>query len=74
MHFGISTRLGWGSINFDEYYNDVNYKPDNTYLDNVFVFVPQIEAEFNFFKWMKMNVGLGYRVVAGIDKKYADKF
>ena len=72
VHFGVSTRLGWGSIYYDQYYKDVNnhFPVDKDYLDNVFVFVPQIEAEFNFFKWMKINVGIGYRVVAGINKEY----
>ncbi len=75
VHFGISTRLGWGSIyydvNYNNYYNnDYEYQADPNYLDNVFVLVPQIEAEFNFFKWMKMNVGVGYRVVTGINKEY----
>ena len=75
IHFGASTRLGWGSIYYDQYYNDVNnnFQADKDFLDNVFVIVPQIEAEFNFFKWMKMNVGVGYRVVAGIDKKYSNQ-
>ena len=75
VHFGVSTRLGWGSIyydiNYNNYYNnDYEYQADPTYLDNVFVIVPQLEAEFNFFKWMKMNIGVGYRVVTGINKGY----
>ncbi len=72
VHFGVSTRLGWGSIYLNRFYNDINYEyqVDPAYLDNVFVFIPQLEAEFNFFKWMKMNVGIGYRVVAGINKEY----
>lgn len=74
VHFGASTRLGWGSIYFDQYYynrdGDYNYQTDNAFVDNVFVLVPQIEAEFNFFKWMKMNIGVGYRIVTGINKTY----
>lgn len=75
IHFGASTRLGWGSIYYDQYYNyddfDDNFQVNKELLDNVFVLVPQVEAEFNFFKWMKMNVGIGYRVVTGINKEYA---
>lgn len=75
VHFGVSSRLGWGSIYFDQYYNSYNnidyeYYVDPAFLDNVFVFVPQVEAEFNFFKWMKINIGVGYRVVAGVNKEY----
>lgn len=72
VHFGVSSRIGWGSIYYDLNYYDNNYEyqADPAFLDNVFVFVPQIEAEFNFFKWMKMNIGVGYRVVAGVNKEY----
>jgi len=73
IHFGASTRLGWGSIYYDQDYDksNNNLPVNKDYLDNVFVIVPQIEAEFNFFKWMKMNVGIGYRLVAGINKEYS---
>ena len=71
IHFGISSRIGWGAINtipdkdIDHYY----YDKDDTYKDHVFVAIPQIEIEFNFTKWFKINAGIGYRVVAGIDKE-----
>jgi hypothetical protein len=68
IHAGISTKLGWGSIYPYNYGNKTDYS--NECRDNVFVIIPQLEAEFNFFKWLKMNVGLGYRFVTGIDKKY----
>jgi hypothetical protein len=71
IHFGISSKIGWGSINtvseydFDEYY----FGKDDYYLDHVFVAIPQLEVEFSFTKWFKANVGVGYRIVSGIDKK-----
>jgi hypothetical protein len=68
IHAGISSKFGWGTINpWDE-----NHKPNNSseLTDHVFVILPQLEAEFNFFKWLKLNVGVGYRVVTGIDKEY----
>jgi len=76
IHFGISSKIGWGSINtvseydYDEYYFD----KDDYYLDHVFVAIPQLEVEFNFTKWFKVNAGIGYRIVAGIDKEiiYSD--
>jgi hypothetical protein len=73
VHFNFTTRLGWGSIYFDQNWrnrNEFNYEPNPDFIDNVFVFIPQLEVEFNFFKWMKINVGAGYRVVAGVDKTY----
>ena len=68
IHAGISTKLGWGSIDLNS--TNKKYFDQREYRDNVFVAIPQIEAEFNFFKWMKLNVGVGYRFVAGIDKNY----
>jgi hypothetical protein len=68
IHAGISTKLGWGSINpWEE-----DKMPDHSseLADHVFVIIPQIEAEFNLFKWLKLNVGVGYRFVTGIDKEY----
>ncbi len=68
IHGGVSSRIGWGSI---QPRND-EFKPidPSEYKEHVFVFIPQLEVEFNFFKWMKVNVGAGYRFVAGIDKEY----
>jgi hypothetical protein len=69
IHAGISSKFGWGTINpWDE-----NHMPNNSseLTDHVFVILPQLEAEFNFFKWMKLNIGLGYRFVTGVDKNYS---
>jgi hypothetical protein len=68
IHAGFSTKLGWGSINpWEE-----DKKPDysSELADHVFVIIPQLEAEFNFFKWLKLNVGVGYRFVTDVDKSY----
>jgi hypothetical protein len=68
IHAGISSRFGWGSISPWE----DDYKPNysSEFADHVFVIIPQLEAEFNFFKWLKLNVGVGYRFVTDIDKSY----
>jgi hypothetical protein len=68
IHAGISTRIGWGAINLWE----EDFKDDfsSDWTDHVFVAIPQIEVEFNFFRWFKANVGVGYRFVTGIDKTY----
>ena len=68
IHAGISSKFGWGSI--DIYDQDFKNNNSSEFRDNVFVIIPQLEAEFNFFKWLKLNVGVGYRVVTGIDKEY----
>ncbi|MBN3034243.1 MAG: hypothetical protein JW861_01550 [Bacteroidales bacterium] len=69
VHLGISTRLGWGAISLsrDEYGVD---EYDSYGLDNVFVVNPQLEVEFNLFRWFKINLGAGYRFVTGVDKTY----
>jgi len=71
IHFGASAKLGWGSISlFDAYYN---YDVPNYYAkDAVFVAIPQVEVEMNLTPWFKINAGVGYRAVAGIDKSYID--
>ena len=71
VHFGVSTKLGWGKIFIiDEYY----YKEASQIKGADFVFVvnPQLDMELNFTKWLKMNIGLGYQITSGIDKTYID--
>lgn len=71
IHAGFSTKLGWGSV--DKYNSSDKYNNDysSEYQDNVFVIIPQIEAEMNLFKWLKINAGVGYRIVTGLNKTYA---
>lgn len=70
VHFGVSTRLGWGHIYLTEQYNNsyinnVNYKLDYT-NDKVFVISPQVELEIKITPWLKANIGLGYNFVTGV--------
>ncbi len=69
IHWGASTKLGWGSIAL--------YDPDfqiddesNQAVNTVFVVTPMIECEFNITKWFKINAGVGFRLVNGIDTKF----
>lgn len=61
-HFGISSKLGWGSI-------DYRAKDDGVANvdDQIFVVFPQAEVEFNMTHWFKLNVGVGYQQVIGVD-------
>ena len=68
VHFGISSKLGWGVLQLT---------PENTFLpgaspvsDNLLVFTPQLEAEVNLSYWFKVNAGLGYRAVSGVDNSF----
>lgn len=57
VHAGISSRIGWGAINLWEENLKDGFSSD--YTDHVFVAIPQVEVEFNFFRWLKANVGVG---------------
>ena len=75
IHFGASTKLGWGSLSMsnDNYDNNFNeYKYYNIAYDNVFVVTPQIEVEMNLLKWFKINASAGYQFVTGVDKTYTN--
>lgn len=74
IHFGVSSKFGWGAISLiDEFYNS-NHYPRNeineTMVDPIFVITPQAEIEMNFTSWFKINFGIGYRIVTGVDATY----
>ncbi len=71
VHWGISTKIGWGAVSLV----DPKYKNDWNELgwDAVFVLTPQAEMEVNLFTWFKMNVGLGYRWVSGVNDTYINE-
>lgn len=75
IHFGVSTKLGWGELsltedyNYDYYYDD-NYSYYSIVNDHVFVIQPQLEVELNMLKWFKINASAGYQIVTGIDQTY----
>jgi hypothetical protein len=71
LHWGISTKIGWGAVSLV----DPKYKNDWNELgwDAVFVFSPQAEMEINLFTWFKFNVGLGYRMVSGVNDTYVNQ-
>lgn len=69
IHFGISSKLGWGGIEFyEELPSDEVFRSE----DNVFVVHPQVEAEVNFTRWFKVNVGVGYSKAIGVDNIFYD--
>ena len=73
IHFGASTKLGWGSLSMSNDVFDHNYDEYDYYHiahDNVFVVTPQIEVEMNLLKWFKINASAGYQFVTGVDKTY----
>lgn len=68
VHWALSTKIGWGGITYSQGSND--YQIDELGSDGIFVVSPQAEIEINLFTWFKLNLGVGYRYVGGIDAKY----
>ncbi|MBP8040754.1 MAG: hypothetical protein KAZ36_02455 [Bacteroidales bacterium] len=71
VHFGVSSRFGWGNIQLTDsvnnsYINNVDYRLEFT-NDKIFVISPRIELEINITSWLKTNIGFGYNFVTGID-------
>jgi hypothetical protein len=77
VHFGASTKFGWGGASLTNQQFSSGYdEPYNYYsivTDEVFVFTPQIEVEVNLLKWFKMNASAGYQFVTGLDKYYINE-
>lgn len=71
FHVAASTKMGWGAISITDSKAGSNYSLYNI-VDEVFVIQPQLELQLNLLRWMRLNIGLGYRFVTGIDKKYLD--
>lgn len=69
IHGGLSMKLGWGEIDLKDEGNG-NPDSDYDYNDRIFTIQPQVETEFNMTEWFKINVGVGYRIVTGIDATY----
>jgi hypothetical protein len=71
IHGGLSMKLGWGEIDLKDGESG-NPSSDYDYRDRIFAIIPQAEMELNLTQWFKVNVGLGYRIVTGIDATYPD--
>ena len=71
VHGGLSMKLGWGEIELADGEGG-NPDSDYNYTDRIFNIQPQAELEMNLTKWFKVNVGVGYRIVTGIDATYPD--
>ena len=72
VHAAISAKIGWGNISIFDPNTDPNYE-GNKAQDRVMVITPQVELELNLTPWLRLNIGAGYRVIAGIDKAYRYK-
>lgn len=77
VHFGASTKFGWGSASLTDQQYSSGYDEPCSYnsiiTDDVFVFTPQVEVEMNLLKWFKINASAGYQFVTGLDKYYINE-
>jgi hypothetical protein len=69
VHGGLSMKLGWGEIDLKDGESG-NPASDFDYRDRIFTIQPQAELELNLTEWFKVNVGVGYRFITGIDATY----
>ncbi|MEO9868965.1 hypothetical protein [Ekhidna sp.] len=67
LHFGVETKLGWGSITTKSLATNGEVNDDD-----VFIFNPQIFGEANIAYWFKINAGVGYQKTIGVDNIYFD--
>ncbi len=67
IHYGISAKIAGGNIRLVDERERGRGNSYQIARDGVFVSTPQAEVELNVLKWMKLNAGLGYRIVAGVE-------
>lgn len=72
IHGGLSAKLGWGEISLEGDEHIYNPGLDYDFTDHTFIILPQIEMEINLTSWFKINLGLGYRFITGVDAEYLD--
>jgi hypothetical protein len=69
-HFGLSSKIGWGEISFDEYHSSGIGFVNGRIHDNVFIINPQAEVEVNMTSWFKINGHVGYQLASGVNNFY----
>lgn len=65
VHFGVDTKLGWGSIETKS-----SALIDGEVVDDVFVFNPSGFVEANISYWFKVNAGLGFQKTIGVENDF----
>lgn len=75
IHASVLTLVGAGgfSVLHRSYIGDIENRSNNLYSAACFVFEPTVNAEVNILKWLRLQVGIGYRLVSGIDAVVGNK-
>ncbi|MCR9287826.1 MAG: hypothetical protein NXI23_10610 [Bacteroidetes bacterium] len=61
FHPFASAKIGWGGLNVE--FNDGAFDVEH----NIFLLSPEVGFEVNFFRWLRISAGAGYRFVNGLD-------
>lgn len=72
IHLTFSGLIGGGEVDYRfNKFTDDDYDHDNNFeRDNFFVAEPSINAELNVTSFFRINLGVGYRFVSGVDNSY----
>ncbi|MDI9356899.1 MAG: hypothetical protein QM536_07765 [Chitinophagaceae bacterium] len=78
LHFIVSGKFGSGSVSTNgNDRTDGGHHPAAVssldYRDRVFVFTPQVDVQLNIHKYIRLNAGVGYRLVTGVDETFFSK-
>lgn len=68
VHFGISSRVGWGSVRISPENNYISFLEPS--VDEVVVWTPQADVELNIAYWLKLNGAIGYRSVGRLSPAF----
>jgi hypothetical protein len=71
MNLNFSLRLGWGSVWYYDPAISNSDRLDELYgkkRDKIFVITPGVEYTITPITWMRIGIGMGYRVVLGLDQ------
>lgn len=67
MHFTFYTLIGAGGVNYrlDADITDINWDPA---VDSFFILEPAANIELNLTSFFRLNFGIGYRIVSGVEE------
>lgn len=72
FHYGVQTMIGWGGASYYTPRTGNQFNNPRTFIEpnassGIFVVEPTVYAELNVLKWLRLNLGGGYRFVSGVD-------
>jgi len=74
LHFSIYTLLGGGDNHFVRDVGPVSESNQTTgESDFVYILEPAVNAELNVTKWFRLNAGISYRLVTGVEQEELDE-